>query len=125
MDEKMKTIIKWLENEVKGEKRGSYIETSGYHHVAIYGAGDLGKYLIWELKKSNIKIECIIDRRAAELERFETYKIYSLEEFLDRTIDVDAIIVTAVSAYDDVLNKIVEKSVDLPVLNLRDMVYEL
>ncbi len=125
MDEKTKTIIKWLENEVKGKKWDSYIETYGYHKIAIYGAGDLGKYLIWELKNSKIEIECVIDRRASELRIFESYKVYTIEDFLTQITDVDAIIVTAISAYNDVFNRIVEKGVDLPVLNLRDMVYEL
>lgn len=125
MDEKIKTIIKWLENEVKGKKWDSYITTYGYHNIAIYGAGDLGKYLIWELKNSKIEIECVIDRRASELRMFESYKVYTIEDFLTQDNKVDAIVVTAVSAYDDVFNKIVEEGIDLPVLNLRDMVYEL
>lgn len=77
------------------------------------------------VKNSKIEIECVIDRRASELRMFESYKVYTIEDFLTQDNKVDAIVVTAVSAYNDVFNKIVEEGIDLPVLNLRDMVYEL
>ena len=36
MDEKMKTIIKWLENEVNGKNWDEYLKSYGYKKIAIY-----------------------------------------------------------------------------------------
>ena len=124
MDEKIKTIIKWLENEVKGKGWEEYLKTYGYKKVAVYGAGDLGKYLIWALNGSNIEISCVIDRRASEIELFENHTVHTLESFIEKNIDTDAIIVTAISAYEEVLEYVTGLRPELPVLFLRDMVYE-
>lgn len=125
MDERVKTMIKWLENEVKGKRWTKYFNSYGYKNIAIYGAGELGKMLMWAMKDSEIAINCVIDRRAHELKGYESYSVYTLDEFLSANIETDAIVVTAISAYDDVLKCIVKKNVDIPILFLRDMVYEL
>lgn len=125
MDEKQKVIVKWLENEVKGKRWNTYFLTYGYTNVTIYGAGDLGKLLIWALKDSEIDINCVIDRRASEIKKFEAYNVYTLDEFLNKSVETDAIVVTAINAYDEVLKIVAERRIDLPVMFLRDMVYEL
>lgn len=124
MDEKMKTIIKWLENEVNGKNWDEYLKSYGYKKIAIYGAGDLGKYLIWALNRSNLEISCVIDRRASEIEVFEHHEVYTLESFLEKNIETDAIVVTAINAYEEVLEHVARIRPELPVLFLRDMVYE-
>lgn len=125
MDEKQKVIVKWLENIVQNKKWSSYFASYGYSKISVYGAGDLGKLLIWELKESDITIDCVIDRRAKEIGAFEGCLVMTLEDFFKSDSDSDAIIVTALSAYEEVLKIAAKKRIDLPVLFLRDMVYEL
>jgi hypothetical protein len=125
MDEKQRVIVKWLENEIKGKKWTDYILSYGYKNISIYGAGDLGKYLIWELRNSDININSVIDRRAGDIGIFEGYQVFTLEAFLQTEKETDAIIVTAVTAYDEVLRSVAEKRIELPVMSLRDMVFEL
>lgn len=124
MDEKIKTIIKWLENEINGKSWDEYLKSYGYKKITIYGAGDLGKYLIWALNRSDLQINCVIDRRAREIETFEHHAVYTLETFFKKSIDTDAIIVTAINAYGEVLEYVARIRPELPVLFLRDMVYE-
>jgi prephenate dehydrogenase len=125
MDEKTKTITKWLENEVKGKRWDNYFESYGYKHLVVYGAGDLGKYLIWSLRGTNIAIDCVLDQRADEIETFENIAVYTLEEFLEKNRKTDAIVVTVINAYDEVLKLVADKRTELPVMSLRDMVYEM
>ena len=125
MDEKQKVMIKWLENETKGKRWNTYFLTYDYKNITVYGAGDLGKLLIWELKDSEVKVNSVIDRRANEIVEYESLTVYGLDEFLESDIKTDAIVVTALNAYEEVLKKTAEKRIDLPVLFLRDMVYEL
>lgn len=117
--------MKWLENEVKGKKWDTYFESYGYKNLVIYGAGDLGKLLIWALRGSTISVSCVIDRRADEISKFESYDVYTLDEFFKTNIEPDAIVVTALNAYEEVLTTAAHKQIDLPVMFLRDMVYEL
>ena len=78
---------KWLENEVKGKRWDTYFSSYEYYNLTIYGAGDLGKMLIWALSESEIKVNCVIDRRARELKQFEFYDVFRLDEFLGNNID--------------------------------------
>ena len=125
MDEKIKTIIGWLENEVTGNRWDDYLTSYGYRKIVVYCAGDLGKYLIWALERSNIEISCVIDRRASEIEAFEGYMVYTLDSFFEKDIDTDAVVVTAINAYGEVLERVTKIRPELPVMFLRDMVYEL
>ena len=125
MDEKQKVIVKWLENEVKGKKWNIYFESYEYKNLTIYGAGDLGKYLIWALHNTDISVNCVIDHRADEKRKFESYDVYTLDEFLESSIETDAIVVTTPDAYEDVLTTVTRNRTDLPVMFLRDMIYEL
>jgi len=125
MDEKQRVMVKWLENEVKGKKWTDYILSYGYKNISVYGAGDLGKYLIWEFRNSDIHINSVIDRRAEDIVTFEGYPVYTIEAFLEAGMETDAIIVTTVTGYDDVLKTVAEKRIELPVMSLRDMVFEL
>lgn len=125
MDEKQKVIIKWLENEVKGKKWDSYFASYKYKNITIYGAGDLGKLLIWALEGTEIVVNYVIDRRASEIVRIGNIEVLDLDVFLSKEIKTDAIVVTAITAYDDVLKTVAKSRINLPVMFLRDMVYEL
>ena len=110
---------------MNGKKWDMYFESYGYKNLTVYGAGDLGKYLIWALDRSDVKINCVLDRRAGEIEMFENMPVYTLESFLGKNIDTDAIVVTVINAYEEVLKSVAIARPELPVMFLRDMVYEL
>lgn len=125
MDEKQKIIIKWLENSVQNKRWSEYFASYGYSRISVYGAGDLGKLLLWELRGTNIKVDYVIDRRAKEIEVFEGLSVITLKDYLLSDSQAEAIIVTALAAYEEVLRTVAKEKIDLPVLFLRDMVYEL
>lgn len=124
MDEKQKIIIKWLESELSGKGCTSYLEMYEYKKVAIYGAGDIGKLLVKALEKSSIDPVCVIDRRADEIYEFEGLEVYTLNEFLNKDIEVDSLIVTILSSYDEIVKEVAKKRIELPVMFFRDMIYE-
>lgn len=124
MDEKQKVIVKWLENEVKGKRWDTYLKSYDYNTISIYGAGDLGKLLIWALKDTSVGVDCVIDRRASEIVNIDKIDVFTLDEFLAKEIETDAIVVTALNAYDEVLKTVAKARIDLPVMFLRDMVFE-
>ena len=94
----------WLtlkETEVKLE---TYFLKKGYHSVAIYGIGLLGKHLYYELENSEIEIKCIIDR-GATFSKNGVIICRPDEEFPK----ADVIVVTATYAYSVILEQLKER----------------
>lgn len=58
---------KWLQLRLKGLHLSNYFERLGIYEVAIYGMGQMGLNLYEELKDTNVKVECFIDKNANKL----------------------------------------------------------
>lgn len=119
-------VRKWLENQCNGKYWKDYLKTYGYSEIAIYGAGELGRYLVMELQSSEIRVIVYVDRNANELNEVLHIPVITLDEFISIFGNkVDALIVTATSADREVLREIVCRVPDLPVMSLRDMIFEM
>lgn len=119
-------VRKWLENQLNGKYWKNYLGTYGYRKIAIYGAGELGRYLAMELRSSEVEVLNYIDRNAHELNEVMHIPVVTLDEFINTFgKESDAIIVTAISADHDVLHEIVCRLPELPVMSLRDMIFEI
>lgn len=125
MDKNYIIIQKWLENQCNKKYWSDYLAVYKYDKIAIYGAGDLGRYLAMELMDSKIEIICFVDKRANELLNIMNYPVVTFEDFINNYGAVDAIIVSATSAYEEFLEKIVDKNPEMPVMSLKDMLYEI
>lgn len=125
MDDKWILINKWLENQCNGKYWRDYLATYGYKKVAIYGAGDLGKYLFMELRNSSIEVTTFIDRRAEEIVKFMNMPVITMADFENNHSDVQAVIVSVSAANQEVLDRLVRSLPEMPVMSLRDMIYEM
>ena len=72
-----------------------------------------------ELKNSGIKVKYAIDKNAES-----TYSELDIRTLKDELPFVDAIIVTAVFAFDDI-EKEISSNVEYKVISLEDVVYEI
>lgn len=115
----MQLFVKWMENRERGKSIANYLKELGIRKIAIYGMSDAGKRLYDELKKSDIDVEYAIDRRYIEFD--EQLEIVTLQDSLK---EVDAIIVTAISEYGDILENLRTK-VSCEIISLEQVVYEL
>lgn len=89
---------KWLlinGNEISISK---YFEDKGINAVAIYGMGRLGRHLLSDLKKNNISVEYVIDKRA-NIKNIDL-PIYDMESV---PVSVDTVIVALDSEYEKVI----------------------
>lgn len=119
-------VRKWLENQCNGKYWKDYLGTYGCRKIAIYGAGELGRYLAMELRPSELEVLCYVDRNAHTLHEVLQIPAVTLEEFMDTFAkEADALIVTAVSADREVLHEMVCRKPELPVMSLRDMIFEM
>lgn len=109
----------WVKVKQKGENIGDYLERRGYNRIAIYGMSYVGDSLVRELKKSNVQVLYGIDQKA-DTQGIDI-DVVTIEDTLKM---VDAIVVTAVTYYDEI-KKALGKKVDFPIISLRDILYDI
>lgn len=108
----------WVQVKQEGKHLAAYFEKNGYRKIAVYGMSYAGKTLVNELKDTDIVIAYGIDRNADGI--YTDIDIVSMDEELE---EVDAIVVTAITFFDEIEEKLSEKS-NCPVLSLEDILYE-
>lgn len=108
----------WVKVKQEGKNLSEYFERNGYKRIAIYGMSYAGETLSDELKGTGISVAYGIDKKADSI--YADMDIFSME---DRLEPVDAIVVTAVTFFDEIEEKLSEK-MDCPIISLEDVLYE-
>ena len=101
--ELFKMMAQWVQVKQEGKKLASYFESHGYKKIAIYGMS----YVVYGIDKNAASIYADIKILP---------KIDSLEE-------VDAIVVTAITFFDEI-EKMLAEETDCPVVSLEDVLFE-
>ena len=109
-------LYQWIKLKQDGNSIASYLNQNGYNKIAIYGMSYVAELLIRELSKSNIQVVYGLDRKITG--SFWGVDIYSTDESLPK---VDAVIVTAVTFFDDIEKQLAPK-VDCPIISLEDII---
>lgn len=111
----IKVYERWM--KLKNDNSGvfAFIRDSGFERVVVYGLGSLGRSLCGELCAQNIDVPYVMDRRKGIP---CGYPLYAIEDDLP---DADLIIVTAISAYEEVREKL-SKKMCCPILSLDDII---
>lgn len=108
----------WVKVKQEGKNLSSFFEKNSYKKIAVYGMGNVGETLISELKGTDTQILYGIDRNADAI--FADIDVVSPEDLID---EVDAVVVTAISFFDEIENMLYDK-VNCPILSLEDILYE-
>ena len=108
----------WVRVKQDGKSLVSFFEKNGYKKIAIYGMSYAGETLLNELKDSGISVAYGIDRNADVI--YTDVNIVSMEDNLE---EVDAIVVTAITFFDEIEEKLSAK-VDCPIISLEDILYD-
>lgn len=112
---------KWIMLRQSGGDLASRLAARGIYQVGLYGYGVLGKLLLRELKNSCVKVQYIIDKNGNDIEKCDDMPVI-LDKFesYKRVNDVDAIIVTAVSVYEEIKLEL-RKKTDAIIINLEEL----
>ncbi len=118
------TTKRWLINRSKGKYLSDYFNQYPYKKIAIYGVEDTGKLLYEEIKDSNCEIVCFIDKSAEGHREEQGIPVILLDE---RKLydEIDAIIISSLENYDEVIEDLIKCEIFLPLVLLRDIIYEL
>lgn len=108
----------WVKVKQEGKNLASYFEKNGYKKIAIYGMSYAGATLLEELKGSGITVEYAIDKKADLI--YVDVDVLSMDDELKK---VDAIVVTAITFFDEIEEQLSEK-IDCVVISLEDILYE-
>ncbi len=108
----------WVKVKQEGKNLSSFFEKNNYKKIAIYGMGYVGETLLGELKGTGTEVAYGIDKRV--LSNHADIKIVLPE---DLPGSVDAIVVTAVDAFDEIEEMLREK-VECPIVSIEDIVFE-
>lgn len=111
-------LNKWLELMQNGRGLMTYFLNNGYKSVAIYGMGDLGKKLFYELTKEGIDVLYTIDKNIGT---DDAYKMVPLREKLS---GADVMVVTAVSSFDDIYLDL-KSRFDGEIVNIEDVLWSI
>lgn len=108
----------WVKVKQEGKHLAAYFEEKGYKKIAIYGMSYAGETLIGELKNTEIKVAYGIDKNADMM--YTDVDIFTLE---DMPGEVDAVVVTAITFFDEIEEMLSER-VNCPIVSLEDILYE-
>ncbi len=112
-------LNQWLTLKQEGKTLEQYFMDNQYKTVAIYGMGELGKRLYDDLSGSAaVQIKYALDKNAGEI--YKDIDVKAIDEELE---EVDAIIVTATFAFNEIASNLSE-SFRCPIVSLEDIVFE-
>lgn len=102
----------WLEMKQKGKSAVTFLQKKEIKRIAIYGMKELGERLYEEVKGTEIKVACIIDKNPDQIKG--DFVVISPEDTIP---EVDAIIITADYYYWEIKKQLQEK-VSCPIYSL-------
>lgn len=109
----------WVKVKQENKSIADYLEKNGYKEIAIYGMNYVGETLMAELANSNIKVKYGIDKNADMI--YSDIDVVTPDDALD---SVDAVIVTAITFFDEIEEALFEK-MDCPILSMEDILNEI
>lgn len=111
-------LNQWLMLRQEGKTLEQYFLDNNYKTIAIYGMGEMGNRLYDELKGTQIQVKYGVDKKADST--YAEIEVIEMDEDMEA---VDAVVVTAVFAFEEIESRLQEK-VDWPIVSLEDVVYE-
>ena len=105
----------------QGMKIASFLKKHQYLHIAVYGMGNIGESLFYELHNSDIRIDYAIDSSSCVKDFDEELTVLN---WTDEFPDVDAVIVTMMVGYDDVIRAL-KTRFKRPIITVYDLILDM
>lgn len=102
----MQYLDRWMCMREDGISIGSYLKGQNIKSTAIYGYSTLGMHLMRELSDGDIEVKCVMDKKdVSDL----VSCLYLDPDSIDIPLDVDTVIITAVSDTEEIRRRLVDK----------------
>lgn len=109
----------WVKVKQSNKSIARYFEEKGFKEIAIYGMNYVGETLLSEMAGSEVTVKYGIDKNAERI--YQDIDVVLPDDAFD---DVDAVIVTAVTFFDEIEETLSQK-VNCPILSLEDILCEI
>lgn len=109
----------WVKVKQENKSIAEYLESKGYKEIAIYGMNYVGETLLNELANSDVKVKYGIDKNADTI-----YSFINVVTPNDQLAEVDAIIVTPITFYDEI-EELLSSLTECPILSIEDILYNI
>jgi len=116
--------MQWIYNLQHGYHIGSYLKLKDIQSVSIYGMGNLAEALINELSDTDIEVVCGIDQNAENYSGLGMKFPVITPDKLNVEEMPDAIIVTPIFAYEDIVDTLRKNGIKSPVFSLEEVIFE-
>lgn len=108
----------WMILKEKGVSLEQYFMKHGYKKIAIYGYGNIGKHLRYDLRESQVEVMCAIDKKSKSCQA--DIPVYDLN---DSFPTCDVIVITVINEYEKIIVDL-DKVVNCPIVSLSEVVSE-
>jgi len=109
----------WLKTKQEGKSLAGFLKKLGYKTVAVYGMGITGDRVLDELENTDIEVKYCIDQNAKNI--YSVVNVLSPNETLE---EVDAVIVTTITFFDQIENTL-SKKLKSKIVALDDLIYDM
>lgn len=109
---------RWVKIKQEGKCLAEYFVRNKYKKIGIYGMSYAGKTLVEELKGTEVVVAYGIDQNVGSVSK--DVDILTVDDDLR---EVDVIVVTAITYFDEIEAQLLER-VDCPIVSLEDILYE-
>ena len=112
----------WTVHRMNNKSVESYFANNNLSVIAIYGCGTMGELLYNEIKNSDIKVKCFIDKSADNYAYgFDDVELIKPEQISEMS-EVDAVIVTPVHAFSSIRQTIIEQEYAGKIISLEEVI---
>ncbi|MEG1847141.1 MAG: hypothetical protein RR238_01605 [Lachnospiraceae bacterium] len=112
-------LNQWLNLKQEGKTVEKYFTDNDYKSIAIYGMGEMGNRLYEDLKGTSIEVKYAIDKNIGS-----TYSEIKVVEPDDELEEVDAVIVSAIFAFEAIERELCQK-ISCPIISLEDIIFDI
>lgn len=109
----------WVKVRQENKVLSTYFVEKKFKNIAIYGMNYVGQTLNDELKNTDVKVLYGIDRNAEAI--YSDIDVLTMEDDLE---DVDVIVVTAITYFEEI-KKELQKKIKCPIVSLEEILYEI
>lgn len=111
---------RWLKIKNQGVEIADFFSKNKYNHIAIYGLGHIGESLYYELYNSNVYVDYAVDKN---LSLIDFKKELTILRWEDEFKEVDAVVVTLIDNYMEVIEMLKEK-LSCPIILIEEILRE-
>lgn len=119
------TVQQYLSIKCQKKSIVDFFLERGYKKVAIYGLGELGRCVLYDLLDTEVKVLYVVDQNNKNYPLGINGIPVISKETIQQQGDIDVIVVTVLYEFNNIVDSLLEKIELEKIINLSDVVFSL